>query len=243
MTVRHIGFIIILAAALVQPASGGEESPLTDEGELSFVQLKGNSELLTLSGKNLLRYTFENKVACAWKAEVLYGETEGDRSAESYLSELRVDYPWNDRFYTAGILGWERNEFSGFDARLYGGPIVGYRFLTGPEHLLTGEVGIQYAAEYYTDDTDDSFLEGRSLGTYEYLFSETNRFVQSLEAFCDFEESSNYVFKSETAFISEINRTLSLKTGYKVTYDHEPFSEELKKTDTRLSVTLMANIR
>ena len=219
----------------------GEEKRWSDQAELSFVDTGGNTDVTTLSAKNVLEYKFTNRLQGAWKVSALYGEADGERNAESYLTELRLDYLLRKRLYTFAMAGWSKDQFAGIDSRYYVGPGVGHKFITGPKHFLVGEAGLTYVNEEYTDNTDRDYIGGRAFGKYEYVLSDKNKFFQSLEFLYDFEESDNYNINSETALIVGLSNSLSLKTSYVIKFDNEPVPSTLKETDTMLSVTLIVN--
>jgi len=232
-------FFLVFSAAAGLYAQDQEEKKWADEAELSYVDTGGNSDLLSLSAKNLLTYTFSEKLTGTWKVNALYGESDGVKNAESYATQIRLEYLVTDRFFYSIMAGWLKDKFSGIDSRYYLGPGVGYKFLTGPKHFFEGELGVNYVTEEYTDDTDADYMQGRAFGKYEYAFSKKNKFSQSLEFLYDFEESENYNINSETALISALSDYLSLKTSYEVKYDNQPVPETLEETDTILSVTLV----
>ena len=218
-----------------------QEKRWSDQAELSFVDTGGNTEVTSLSAKNLLRYEFSEKFQAAWKLAALYGKTEGEKTAESYSSELRLDYLCTDRLYSFAAAGWSQDEFAGIDSRYYVGPGVGYKFLIGPKHFLLGEVGANYVNEEYTDDTDEGYIEGRAYASYEYALTEKNKFSQSVEYLYNFEDGKNYRVNSETAVISALSDYLSLKASYVIKHDNQPAPSTLEETDTILSVTLVVN--
>ena len=234
-------FAVLVVVLAVVVKAHAEEKRWSDEAELSFVDTGGNSDVVSLSAKNLLKYKFTNKLAGSWKVGTLYGESDGEKNAERYFTELRLDYAFTNRLYTFGIGGWLKDEFAGFDTRYYVGPGIGYKFLAGPKHLLVGEAGANYAREEYTDNTDQDYLEGRVFGKYEYAFTEKNRFSQSLEFLYNFDDSDNYKVNSVTALISALNSHLALKASYEVQYNNQPVPETLKETDTILGMTLVVD--
>lgn len=239
---RKFRYVTVLLVLCAVAANGyGEEKRWTDEAELSFVDTAGNTEVRTLSAKNLLKYKFSDKVHGAWKIGVLYGETDGERNAENYYTELRMDYLFTERLYCNVIGGWHKDEFAGFDSRYYLGPGVGRKFLTGPTHLLLGEAGLNYVNEEYTDDTSKDYVAGRAFAQYQYAFTEKNKFSQSLEFLYDFDDSENYKVHSETAVISALNSSLSLKASYVIKYNNKPVPETLEDTDTVLTAALVVN--
>lgn len=211
-----------------------------DEAELSYVHTSGNTEVKTLSFTNLFKYQFTDRLASAWKLGALYGESDGDRSAESYMTDLRADYKLAKRLYAYGQTGYSSDEFAGFDHRYYGGLGVGYKFLDGPRHFFSSELGLNYSTEDYTDGTDNSFVEGRAYVLYEYAINETSRFSQAVEYLHDFDDSDNYRVNSDTALKVQINTVLSLKVGYEVNYDNAPTPTDLERTDTRFYTAIVA---
>jgi putative salt-induced outer membrane protein len=236
---RFVTVLLVIFAFVT--GSDAAEKRWSDEAELSFVDTGGNTDVVSLSARNLLKYIFTDKLEGAWKLGALYGETDGEKNAESYFTELRLDYLFTERFYSYASGGWVKDKFAGIDSRYYLGPGVGYKFLTGPKHFFLGEAGLNYVTEEYTDDTDQDYLQGRAFAKYEYAFTEKNKFSQSLEYLYDFDDSENYNVNSETALISALSDYLSLKASYVVKYDNKPVPETLKETDTILGVTLVVN--
>ena len=225
----------------VVSAAYAEEKKWADEAELSFVSTGGNTEVVSLSGKNLLKYAFTDKLLGTWRLGALYGKNDNVKTAERYFTDLRLDYSFSDKIYFFGMGGWLKDKFTGIESRYFIGPGAGYRFLTGPKHFLDAEAGINFVTEDYINDTEEEFLEGRLYGLYQYSLSEKNKFSQSLEFLYDFDDSDNYRINSETAFITALSNYLSLKTGYEIKHDNEPVPATLKETDTILSVTLVVN--
>ena len=234
-------FIALLTVCVMATAGYAEEKKWNDEAELSYVDTGGNTDLVSLSAKNLLKYTFTDALKGAWKLGALYGKADSVKTAESYFTEFRLDYLYTDRIYFAGIAGWLKDTFAGIDSRHYIGPAVGYKWLTGPKHFVITEIGLNYVNEEYINNTEEDYLQGRAFGLYEYAFSSKNKFSQSLEFLYDFEDSDNYNMNSVTALISSLSDYLSLKTSYEIKYDHEPVPSTLEKTDNVLSITLVVN--
>lgn len=238
---RAIFFTVLLVIFVLASGADAEEKRWSEQAELSFVDTGGNTDITTLAAKNLLKYKFSEKWQGEWTVGALYGETDGQKNAESYFSDLRLDYLFTNRLYSFAAAGWSQDEFAGIDSRYYVGPGVGYKFIAGPKHFLLGEVGANHVYEEYTDDTDEAYIEGRAYARYEYAFTQKNKFSQSVEYLYDFEDGDNYDVNSETALISALSDYLSLKTSYVVKYDNQPVPSTLKETDTILSVALVVN--
>lgn len=213
----------------------------SDQAELSLVDTGGNTDVLTFSLKNELKYQFSPQWLGLWKIGVLYGESDKVKNAEYYLTELRLDYLINDRLYSYGNVAWLKNQFAGVDPRYFFGVGLGYKFLTGPKHTLIGEAGLAYVMETYINDTKHDYMNGRLFGKYAYAFTPKNSFSQSLEYLYDFSRSQNYNLISETALIAALTDTFSMKGSYTVKYDNDPAPSMLNNTDTILGVALVAN--
>lgn len=231
-------FLILLTANAV-PA---EEKKWEDTAELSYVQTGGNTEVLTFSGKNMLKYKFSEKWSGAWKIGALYGETDGVKNAERYYTDLRADYKATERIYYYGSGGWLRDEFAGFDNRYFLGLGAGYQILTGDRHFLSAEAGLNYAAEEYPNDTEDDFLEGRIFGSYAYVFNPKTKFTQDLEYLHNFDDSDKYKVNAITALTTTLSDLFSLKVAYEISYNNQPTPDTLEETDTIFSVALVVNL-
>ena len=235
------GFFLILCILFIASTISAQEKRWVDEAELSFVNTDGNTDLMNLSARNLLKYKFNEKMIGSWRLGALYGKNDGVKNAESYSTDLRVDYLLTETLYVAGIAGWLKDNFAGIEARYYIGVTLGYKFLSGPKQFLEGEAGLNYVMEEYTDNTEEKYPQGRVFGKYEYVFTDKNKCFQSLEFLYDFEESDNYNINSETALITALSDYLSLKTSYQIRYDNHPVPSTLRETDTVLSITLVVN--
>jgi putative salt-induced outer membrane protein len=163
--------MVLLVVVSMVTAVFAEEKKWVEQAELSFVDTGGNTDVVSLSAKNLLKYTFSEKLKGAWKLSALYGESDGVKNAERYSTELRLDYLLTDQLFSALIAGWLEDEFAGIESRYYLGPAVGYEFFNGPRHFLVSEVGLNYVKEKYTDGTEQDYPEGRAFGQYQYAFT------------------------------------------------------------------------
>jgi putative salt-induced outer membrane protein len=217
------------------------EKRFSNEADFSLVNTTGNSEALTLAGKNEMKYKFTDKWAGSWLVGALYGRSDGDKNAERYFTDFRADYSINDRWYAYGLGTWLRDEFAGFDNRIGIGPGVGYNFLIGPKHFLLGEAGLNYAYEDYSEPDEDNrqFLEGRLFGKYEWAFMEKTKFSQGLEYLQSFKDSNTWKLNSETALVTAITDILALKISYSVLYNNDPRPSDLDETDTILATSLV----
>ena len=230
---------VALAYADNQSAEGKKR--FSNETSISLVNTTGNTDTLSLAGKNEMKYLFNEKWSGSWGAGAIYNEADGKKETERYFTDLRADYSINDRWYAYGLGSWFQDKFSGFDHRFGIGPGLGYRFLIGPTHFLSFEGGVNYTYENYTDpeEGEDDFLEGRLFAKYEWVFSEKTKFYQGLQYLQSWEEIDTWKLSSETALITTLTDILALKISYSVLYNNDPIPSELKKTDTIFSTSMV----
>jgi putative salt-induced outer membrane protein len=234
--------VFLLAAPAAFASEPKNDNVWSDQAEFSFVKTTGNTDTTSMAGKNTLSYRFLPRATGTWRIGGLYGADSGVTTAEQYASELRLDYMHTERVYTFVMVGWNKDRFAGIDQRYYGGGGAGYKFLLGPKHFLLGEAGMNYTQENYTDNTSSGFLTGRLFGKYEYAITKKNRLSQSVEYLYDFSDSSHFKVNAETAVIAALTDIFSLKAAYTVRHDHKPVPADLEKTDTGLTVALVANL-
>ncbi len=220
----------------------------SNQAELTLVQTQGNSEIKTFQFKDKQSNTFSDTISSELKFETLYSKALGEATAERYTGEGRGDYKLGEKLSTALKAGWKRDRFAGIDNRYYLGPILGYKFLGGPHHFLKTELNVDWVYQEYTneftdenDKEDEDFLSAGLFGEYEWVFSEKSKFTQSVSVFRDFNEQESYQIESITALISKLNSFFSFKTTYQVNHNTDPIDDDLKKTDTSLTVALIAD--
>jgi putative salt-induced outer membrane protein len=244
--------LVVALSSPVQAEEAEAKKKWTNEAELSFVNTSGNSETSTFAAKNLLKIKYTEKLEGEWDIAALKSQStdkttdRNELTAERYSTNLRLSYLFTERFYSGLGTGWSRDEFAGLQNRYYAGAFVGYKFLTGPKHLLKGELGLNYADEDYTTKKeaknfkDKDFVEGRAFGLYEYALTEKTKFSQSVEYLYDFDDRQNYKVTSLSALTVAISDVFSIKPSYEVRYVNQ-VSADIKTTDRIWTVALVAN--
>lgn len=236
----HIYCSIILIGLASTVWAGDAPGTWKDQAELAYIDTSGNTEVTTLSAKNLVSYQFTNQIKGLWKIHILNGKSDGERNAESYFTELRSDYTYTNRLYCYANASWLKDSFANIDSRTLVGVGSGYKFLSGARHFLVGEAGLTYTTEKFTNNSDDQYIGGRVFGRYDYHLNDSTQFTQTTEALLDLEQMSNYLLNAETAFTTALNSLLSFKTSYVIKYDNEP-AGGTKHTDTILAASLVVN--
>lgn len=217
------------------------EKRFSNETSISLVNTTGNTDTLSLAGKNEMSYQFSKKWVGSWVVGAIYNEANGKKETERYFTDLRSDYSITDRWYAYALGSWFQDKFSGFDHRIGIGPGLGYRFLMGPTHLLRFEGGFNYTYENYTapEEDDNQFLEGRFFGEYEWVFTEKSKFSQGLEYLQSLDDNETWKLNSESALITSLTDILALKISYSVLYNNDPRPSDLKQTDTIFATSVV----
>lgn len=239
----RISYIAIITFILALGLAGNlNAAPWTDQAELSYVDTGGNTETTSLSAKNTLKGPLSEKFSLTWSLSGLLAESDDVTTAEQYFTEIRLDYAFSERFYGFGLGNWKQDEPAGLENRTTFGLGAGYKFLTGPVHELSGEAGANQVSEEFTDGTDGDYASGRVFGNYAWNITDNSKLSQTVEYLNDLEDSDNYQTNTETAYISTVSEILSLKTSYDTQYDNDP-PAGFRKTDTKLSVTFVFNLK
>ncbi len=239
---RQMAWICVLVLTLVVSKAWADDKNWGNQTELSYVESDGNSEVTTFAGKNILTVKQGEQLVYTWDVEALYGESDGQRNSERYSTRLRGDYLFTQRCYAALMVGWHKDSFAGIDDQYYAGGVAGYKLLLGPKNLWLAEAGLDYVGDEYTDNTERDYARARAFSEYQYLFTEKNRFLQSVEYLYDFDESDNYNINTVTSVSSALNDALSLKASYEIRYDNEPVPGTLDDTETLLTIALVINM-
>ncbi len=234
--------LFIIIGVCMSSSLFAQEKNWGNSTELSFVNTSGNTKVITLAAKNMLAYKFSSKIETILRLSALYGKSDGVKNSENYSAKLRGTYLISERFYTSIVAGWAKDIFAGIESKISIGPALGYKILTGEQHTLDFEAGVEYVDEKFTDDTKNDYFNGRAFTEYIYTFSEKSNLSQSLEFNYDFENSDNYDIASVTAVTTALSDMLSLKASYNIIFVNAPVPTTLKKTDTTLSVSLIINM-
>jgi putative salt-induced outer membrane protein len=226
---------IFVTLFVVYPADAEDEEVVTrtflGEASLGYTQTGGNSDVLSVRGSSKLIYNLTAKKKFILETGLSYTETSGVKAAEDYTSDLRFSNDSGTRFYFFTLAGWERDVFSGLDNRFYVGQGAGAELLASKAQTLEFETSVQRAWEAYTDGTGNEFYENAVSVNYEHFFSHNLRIYFENDYSYNFAALSAYEVDSELGASTRINPRLTLKMSYRVEYQNEPSSEDIRRTD------------
>jgi putative salt-induced outer membrane protein len=209
-------------------AQEGPVKPRSFSGDLGFVNVSGNTSVTTLNvGDKFTAMSHDGRAAFTQTAGVVYGKTNGTKSAQSYTAQLRGDYGLGGKLYLFGLAGWERNTFAGVARRFEETMGLGFKAITEPNDHLEFEAGLSLFQQKNTfahsgESLDDNYKAGRVAGAYKHVFTKSSFFTQSVEFLPNFDTSEQWRLNSESAFIAPVSTHIAFKAGYVVKYDHLP---------------------
>jgi putative salt-induced outer membrane protein len=109
----------------------------------------------------------------------------------------------------------------------------------GPKHHLSFDAGLTWTDENRIEPEPDVDFLGAVLGLdYEWKISDNSSFIQALDFYPNFDESSDWRLTSMTALQSAVNSWLAVKLGYEVRYRNQPIGDN-DDTDTTSTASVV----
>ena len=218
--------------------------------DLGFVNASGNTSVTAFNlGEKFLAHRSDTSLIFTQTFSAVRASTSGEKTAENYKAQLRLDRKLSGRVYLFGLVGWDRNVFGGVDRRFEETIGVAYQAVRRPKDELALEVGLSMFQQRNTlaaagQSRDDNFSAARIAGLYKHTFKEAAFVSQLLELIPNLETGDDFRLNSETAFIAPLSTNVGLKVGYVIRYDNlpglapapNPNNALLKKTDRFLTV-------
>lgn len=279
----------VVAAALASPAGPVAAQESGEEGEtgwaytaeLSFVLTAGNASSSTLGAGAGATRTWE-RTELRFQAAGLRTETsrttrtavgspddfeiversESEVTAESYSARARLEHQVSSRLYGFGAAGWERNTFSGFDARFSFAAGAGKTWVDREGHRFATDLGLTVTRqEDVVNEGDGTRTFGglRAGWEYERRLTETAEVESVLAVDGNLSEVEDLRADLTNALGVRISRALQLRTSLQLLWDNRPALVEiplqapdgtpagatvrapLEELDTRFQVALVAS--
>lgn len=218
---RRVGFALVTLAAVGSAARAQAPRPVQLTLDLGFVNASGNSNVTTFNFGEKLVYT-----RGAWVftqlAKAIYGETDGDATAEAYDAALRGDYVIKGRVSAFGLLTYHRDPFAGVAARFAEGVGLSLRAIRTARDSLNLEGSISANQQRSTANVERSFAATRAALAFKHLFGAAAFFTQTLEWLANLQDTADQRINSETAITAPLSRQIALKAAYAVRFDNQP---------------------
>lgn len=230
------------------PTAAGVESQYTEDeppapqwtgkGELSLVATAGNTSTQTLGMNGELDYH-----PALWQttARVAFvrAETDGEETARSLSTDLRVSRDLTARLGVFGHAGYLRDTFAGIEHRLGADGGITYAVVDAAPHSLKLDAGLGYTNETRVDEPDRSFATGTLTLVYKWALSTTTEIANDAAFTANLQEGNDWRFNDTVAVSARLNSVLALKLSYALKFLNEPVPG-FKKTDRVTSVALVA---
>lgn len=235
---RNQQLVCALALAAMTAGALAQSAPTTTENNnwkttaaAGLTLAKGNSDTLLISG-NLLssRKWSMNEVDLG--VDGTYGETSGERSAESLHGFGQYNRLFSEHFFGLLRLDGLHDGVADLDYRLTLSPGVGYYFIKNTNTFLRGEVGPGFVQEKLGGETD-SYITLRIGERFEHKFNERAKLWQSLEWLPQVDNFNRYVLNAEIGLDVALTAKLSLRTFVQDTFNSQP-APGRKKNDIKL---------
>ncbi|HXO86167.1 MAG TPA: DUF481 domain-containing protein [Gemmatimonadales bacterium] len=227
--------LILLAAVLcaASPAPLAAQAKKTLTLDIGLVNASGNSDFTSANFGE--KATWKNGAwSAAQNAKVIYGETDGARTTESYDADLRVERALSPRLGIYAFVAYQRDPFAGLASRWSGGPGVAAGLVQAPRDTLDLEVALTQQSERTTAPLERSFGATRTAALFKHVFTSKASFTQSLEWIANLKTSDDYRLNSESALVAPLSSKIGLRLSYLVRFDNLP-EPTFKKTDKILT--------
>ena len=150
-----------------------------------------------------------------------YGRADGTLSANRMAASSKTDFDLGRRLYIYNLAAGGYDRIRKIDARYEVGPGVGYKLLTGDNHALKVEYGINYQAQYFNDDSNTKSLYHRVAEEFVWKMNTRFSFTERFEYFPKLTEISQYRLRLEANLKYVVWNNLSLNMTLIDIYDNQ----------------------
>ena len=214
------------------------------KGELGGSRSTGNSRNLGLSaGLDLKRDGIEWTHQLRARAD--YQRTNGVTSREKYFAAYEPRWQFRDDLFLYGLGQFDRDTFSGFDARYALSAGVGYHAVRRPDLNLSLKAGPALRRTDYTTGESDTRVAGLLGLDFDWTIVDGVKLTQDTNAVAETGGTAVAIFDSRNTTLSlvtgleaRITGKLSTRFSYQVDYQSDPPPGSVG-TDTLSRVTLV----
>ncbi len=233
-----MGYCLFLAGFLIgqqeQDAEKKKEEKPLWKGNLSvgLSLARGNTTSSSFSFTFATDGPIRKNIGWTNKGVFLFGQTDGQTSAESLQALTRADWKHTEGFFSFYEFQASRDRFRNQSYRLLPALGVGYRVMAGRNVTLALDGGYsQVLTRYYDSGLTDSYATLKLGQLTVWKISETAEFTNVLEINSDVADLSNYFLRLEANLITAVARSWSVKLTFIDRFDNEPVGEGIKKND------------
>jgi putative salt-induced outer membrane protein len=204
--------------------------------DVGLVNASGNSEFTSANFGEKFGWT-KKRWGVTQSAKVLFGETDGTRTTESYDANVRGERALSPRVGIYAFVAYQRDPFAGLASRWSGGPGVAAGLVRSARDTLGVEAAITQQTEHTFGSLGSikhTFNAAQTALRFKHSFASAASFTQSLEFIADVKTSDDYRVNSETALVAPLSTKIGLRVSYVIRFDNQPVPT-FKKTDRILT--------
>jgi putative salt-induced outer membrane protein len=225
------------AVATDPPATAPPPSAWGGEAEAGILATGGNTETESINTK--LKIENERR---RWRHRLngLYyrSSDSGTTTAKRTTGTFKSDYQLTDADYLYGVVRYDSDRFSGYDAQTSETAGYGRRIPLGAGRKAELEAGAGGRQTRYVDGTRRSVAILRLAAKYTQVFWQASEFRE--EVLVESATDNTYT-ESVTSLKTKVNGNLSMKMAF--TWTHNSYvPQDVRQTDTITSVTLVYDI-
>jgi putative salt-induced outer membrane protein YdiY len=215
---------VIVAMAVVWGGSAVAQqaaAPVQLGLDLGFVNTAGNTDVTTFNFGQ--RFSWSRGLwGFAQAIKAIYGETDGQPTAEAYDASLRADYRLTPRLSVFALGTYQRNPFAGIASRWGQGGGIAWHAVRAARDSLTVESSVAANQERSITAASNTFASLRGALAYKHVFGTSAFVTQALEWITDLASTDDQRLNSETALTAPLSRQVALKAAYVIRYDRQP---------------------
>jgi putative salt-induced outer membrane protein len=241
LSLALVGSIVGTTTNVLAQEELKEEPKWSTHVEMSYVSTNGNTDTQTFSVK--LESKLEKDINRYFvKFSGLYAKSNDQETASQWLLNGRWEKILTKKMFAFVDATYLADKFSGYDYRLSIGPGIGYDFVKSAKHDLKGLFSVLYYYDNYIEgspDSSDSYVAGKGEINYRWLIRENLKFKEDANFIISFNDTDKYFLNSETGIETKINSNISLGVSYRIAYQNQLPSPDVKHTDTTFLTSLI----
>jgi putative salt-induced outer membrane protein len=224
---RSIAEIDNLVASLKAEAAAARTEKLqtqgffegwSGQGEVGGSLTTGTSKDTTLAlGLNL------TKDGIDWRHTIIatanYQRSDGSTTANRFLASYEGDYKFTQRLFAMGLLQWEQDRFSGYNARYTETLGLGYSIFDGPEVTWQISGGPALRQTEFISHTRNSDTSARLATQFTWNVSAATIFSEDAGLYIGGNDNTYF---STTAITTKIMGALSARVSFNVINESNP---------------------
>jgi putative salt-induced outer membrane protein YdiY len=167
---------------------------------------------------------------------VEYGKTEGVKSSDRMAGAMKTAFDLQGKWYAYNLVGAGYDHIKKIDFQYEAGPGVGYHLITRTNFSMNLEAGLNYQAQYRSDDTQVQDPFYRLAEDVTWKIRDRLSFAERFEFFprVDLEE---FRFRLETTLSYELYRNFSLNLIVLDLFDTAP-ADDVDRNELQIRVAL-----